>query len=443
MAYTKQFKEEHKKILTIENKEAKKNFQRGFINVWTYNQTKNIYLFKKYISADLKFVGYCVPIATFCLITDEEIPKNLKLDVKHNPKPLWEEQKAFIEKIEKKKKNALVIKANTGFGKTRLMVEFIRKYQTKTLIIVPDKTLLQQTSAALKEYNIEHGLYFGSKKEIKDVTIITRQSFTRLDDDEIFNMKFNMVMIDEVQKNLSQNMISKYLLLNVKRSYGFSATPYTDKISEKDASNLYGEVVEFNKKQIKPCIHTILYKNKYEIDPKEYTTERSKIDKDKERLDCQISEIKKLYNYNKNILVLYDRVSHVETVYKKLKEYKIPTYKLIGDSEMDHREEQTESFKKTGGVIVASEKIAGTGFDVPQIDTVCLFFPNRFDGRIIQMVGRALRKHQGKSTVMVFDWIDTALTFQFYARRKTYKSHYQSSPIPIKEFYETMDLDII
>jgi superfamily II DNA or RNA helicase len=79
------------------------------------------------------------------------------------------------------------------------------------------------------------------------------------------------------------------------------------------------------------------------------------------------------------------------------------------------------NFRKKGGLLIATEMTLGRGFNAPEINCVCIFFPNKFDGRVKQMVGRALRKKEGKGTPYIIDWHDSALNSQYFARLKAYK----------------------
>jgi superfamily II DNA or RNA helicase len=76
-------------------------------------------------------------------------------------------------------------------------------------------------------------------------------------------------------------------------------------------------------------------------------------------------------------------------------------------------------------LIIATGQYLGEGFDCPQVDTLFLAFPLSFKGKLVQYVGRALRSHEDKSSVRVYDYVDTQVPIlrKMYAKRqKTYRS---------------------
>jgi superfamily II DNA or RNA helicase len=76
-------------------------------------------------------------------------------------------------------------------------------------------------------------------------------------------------------------------------------------------------------------------------------------------------------------------------------------------------------------LIIATGQYLGEGFDCPQVDTLFLAFPLSFKGKLVQYVGRALRSHEDKSSVRVYDYVDTQVPIlrkMYGKRQKTYRS---------------------
>ena len=76
-------------------------------------------------------------------------------------------------------------------------------------------------------------------------------------------------------------------------------------------------------------------------------------------------------------------------------------------------------------LVIATGQYLGEGFDCPQVDTLFLTFPLSFKGKLVQYVGRALRSHEDKNSVRVYDYVDTKIPIlrKMYGKReKTYRS---------------------
>jgi superfamily II DNA or RNA helicase len=76
-------------------------------------------------------------------------------------------------------------------------------------------------------------------------------------------------------------------------------------------------------------------------------------------------------------------------------------------------------------LIIATGQYLGEGFDCPQVDTLFLAFPVSYPGKLIQYVGRILRTHPGKESVIVYDYVDKqvpVLNRMCYRRSKAYQT---------------------
>ena len=75
-------------------------------------------------------------------------------------------------------------------------------------------------------------------------------------------------------------------------------------------------------------------------------------------------------------------------------------------------------------ILVATGQKIGEGFDCPRLDTLMLAAPVSYQERLEQYVGRLSINYEGKTQVIVYDYIDSHI-FQFdrmYLKRlRTYK----------------------
>ncbi len=75
-------------------------------------------------------------------------------------------------------------------------------------------------------------------------------------------------------------------------------------------------------------------------------------------------------------------------------------------------------------ILIATGQMVGEGFNFPRLDTLMLAAPLKFDGRLIQYVGRLTRLYPGKKNVVVYDYVDTHIGFfdhQYKLRLTAYK----------------------
>ena len=75
-------------------------------------------------------------------------------------------------------------------------------------------------------------------------------------------------------------------------------------------------------------------------------------------------------------------------------------------------------------ILIATGQKVGEGFDCPRLDTLMLASPVKFDGRLIQYVGRLNRSYEGKRSVIVYDYVDAHIGIfdnQYRNRLAAYK----------------------
>jgi superfamily II DNA or RNA helicase len=106
-------------------------------------------------------------------------------------------------------------------------------------------------------------------------------------------------------------------------------------------------------------------------------------------------------------LVLTDRRAHCEALQAALAARNVPAVVLTGELTQRERAAALGAVEAGGTrVLVATSQLVGEGFDLPEIGAVFMATPVRFDGRVLQLVGRALRPSPGKDRALVVDYID-------------------------------------
>jgi superfamily II DNA or RNA helicase len=165
-----------------------------------------------------------------------------------------------------------------------------------------------------------------------------------------------------------------------------------------------------------------------DLDPREeYSAMLSELTKDQARNELIVSDVaREVESGSGTVLVLSDRKQHVSALAASLEARNVPTSTLAGDMPEKARVEALGAIK-TGcaRVLVATQQLVGEGIDLPVLSTLFLATPIRFDGRLIQSMGRVLRPAPGKDRAVVFDYEDVKvgpLRASARARQRVYKS---------------------
>jgi superfamily II DNA or RNA helicase len=126
-------------------------------------------------------------------------------------------------------------------------------------------------------------------------------------------------------------------------------------------------------------------------------------------------------------LVLSDRKVHCETLQDALQTHGIKAELLSGDLTNGERQRVVESLNNGQvRVLVATGQLIGEGFDCRELTTFFLATPIKFNGRLLQYLGRILRPAPGKGKAVVFDYHDVnvgVLMAAAKARQRVYNSH--------------------
>lgn len=350
-----------------------------------------------------------------------------------------------------------VLSAATAFGKTVVCSYLISERKVNTLILIQSKELLEQWVDELNKFLIideEPPIYktkSGREKRRESVIGIlhgSKNTLTGIIDVAMvgsvyskgkFNDRINsygMVLMDECHHCGSNTSVEVMQKVNARYVYGVSATPNRSDNLDKIIYMLLGPVrhrYTAKKRAIEQRIGHYVYPRYTRV-----------IDTDESRND--INEAYSLISSSRarNDMILEDTIACVKkgrtpvilTRYKEQAKYLYDHLQmdadhvliLYGDNsnkENSHVRQQLKEISRNQSLIlVATGQKIGEGFDYPRLDTLMLAAPVSFSGRLEQYLGRLNRDYEGKSEVIVYDYIDSHIrTFDnMYAKRlRTYK----------------------
>ena len=381
-------------------------------------------------------------------------PKYKKINVKFNGELKGRQIEPYNKTIEGLlNKGGGVLSIPCGWGKTVLGLKLICDLGVKTLVIVHKTFLVNQWKERIQQFipNAKIGIIQQNEIDIedKDIVIGMVQSISMKEYNKDVFGDFGFVICDEVHR-ISSKIFSRALpKTSTKYTLGLSATPYRDDGLSKIfhwylGDMLFKGVQGYNKSVIVKCFNFTSKHPKFKDVINKFTKKASNstmitnLTEIPKRNDFILDILKLILSEQDNeikrqILVLSDRIKHLELLKKNLDETKICTTGFYIGKMKEH--ELKESSDKD--VIFGTYPMASEGLDIPSLNVVILSTPK---SKITQSVGRILRKESSEINPLVIDIIDSLSVFkgQGYKRRSFYKSKKYKT-----EFYDVSDGTII
>ena len=324
----------------------------------------------------------------------------------------------------------------TGAGKTLMTAALsysIEQYG-RSIVIVPNKSLVTQTEADYINLGLDVGVYFGDRKEFnKTHTICTWQSLnnmlkkTKAGEADIMDFIEGVVcvMVDEV--HMAKADALKTLLTGVFAKvpirWGLTGTIPKAKFEVQSLFVSLGPVIsklsasELQDQGVLAQCHVNIVQLKDDVEFSNYQSELKHLLEDTHRLDA-IAELVLKIKDSGNTLILVDRVNAGKEIVSRLPD----SVFVSGATNMvDRKEEYDEIATSTNKIIVATYGVAAVGINIPRIFNLVLIEPGKSFVRVIQSIGRGIRKAEDKDFVQIWD-ITSSCKFakRHLTQRKTF-----------------------
>jgi hypothetical protein len=138
---------------------------------------------------------------------------------------------------------------------------------------------------------------------------------------------------------------------------------------------------------------------------------------DENRNQLIVSDAIRALEHGRTVLALARRVEHARALHKAIEErgstLGAQVVLLIGEGKRAERKRQLEAIKNASEdrplCVVATGGLVGEGFDLDRLDCLLLTESVSFPGTLAQWVGRLHRTREGKSDVIVMDYIDPSI----------------------------------
>jgi superfamily II DNA or RNA helicase len=322
-----------------------------------------------------------------------------------------------------------VIVLPTSAGKTLVIALLVKSIQAqhdcKTLILVPDIQLVAQTYSDFLEYGIaekEITKWTGSLEPDKNAKIVISNAQILLSEKQDLSLlkDIELLVIDEVHKIRYGNKINKVVeQIPALFRYGLTGTLPDNKIDQWNIFGKIGRVIYFKQsadlreQKYISQVHVAALKLNYSNVPQftipsmhnptaGYEEEITWLQTNKFRNDI----ITKLVNKaDKNTLIMVDRIAHGEELLRVLQENTDKTVHFVhGAIEIEEREMIRKLMEEQDNVAcIAISKIFSTGINIKNLHNIIFAAIGKARIKIIQSIGRSLRKHASKKRATIFD----------------------------------------
>jgi superfamily II DNA or RNA helicase len=339
------------------------------------------------------------------------------------------------------------------------MIHLALNPNNKVLMIVPTVTLVHQMNDDFCEYinskdnnfqNKIHCIYSGKEKSSnKRIVISTWQSLMNLPPSAF--KEYTCILCDEVhsaEKGVVLQSIMKNCI-NAKMKLGVSGSLTDAKVNLVQLEGNFGSIKkyvttkELMKRGIVSALKIKVMILKYNKDDRrlahgmEYPTEMQFLREHKPRLDyiCNITE-----KINKNVMILFRNIDYGRAIYDQLvaKDLGRDIYFIYGNTKAEIREEAKRLTKLSkDNIIVASGQIFATGVNIPSLDVVLFGQTQKSKIKVVQAIGRVLRKTKTKRNALLIDIVDDLV----WKRKQNYSMKHALKRLEIYDS-EEFDYDI-
>lgn len=330
-----------------------------------------------------------------------------------------------------------------GTGKSVMGVKMIATLGLTTVILVHKGFLMDQWVKRITEFSDitqdEVGFVVQNKCQLKDkkVIIAMAQSLTSREYGDEFRNFAGLLLVDEVHRFAAPVFQTALWQIPARYRIGLTATPdRQDGLSKVFRYHIGPVLTKTSCKNLTPDVYQV--PTRVMVNPKNYVSKKAGksylgtlvtlLVKNQQRNDIIVKNILSALGKGRKILVLSQRVEHLEDLAKFTKErslFKFTYGYYVGGKKKEELETTSRS-----DLILATTAMAKEGLDIPDIDVLIL---TSVASDVVQDCGRVLRHAEGKRTPIIVDIVDECPECKQFARSRQRK--YREQGFNIKKLY--------
>ena len=244
------------------------------------------------------------------------------------------------------------------------------------------------------------------------------------------------VIVDEVHMAKAEALktLLTSVMAKVPLRWGLTGTIPKEKFESQALMVSLGPVVgklsanELQQQGVLAQCHVNIVQLQDHVEYSNYQSELKYLLEESGRLDT-IAKLIQQVNETGNTLVLVDRVAAGQELVKRLGERAVfVSGATKGTERKEHYAEVAESSDK---IIVATYGVAAVGINIPRIFNLVLVEPGKSFVRVIQSIGRGIRKAEDKDFVQIWDVTSTCKFAKRHLTKR--KAYYKEANYPFTQ----------
>jgi len=337
----------------------------------------------------------------------------------------------------------------TGAGKTIMTAALSQRIEPygRSIVIVPNKSLVTQTEKDYRNMQLDVGVFYGDRKEFghqhtictwQSLNVLLKNTRNQMADITIGDFLEDVVCVIVDEVHMAKADALKTLLTGVMSHipirWGLTGTIPKEKFESEALTVSIGPVIsrlgaaELQDRGVLANCHVNIVQLVDHVEYNNYQSELKYLLEESGRLDTMASLIQQV-NETGNTLVLVDRVNPGRELVKRLGDRAV--FVSGATKAKDRQDEYDEVSESTDKIIVATYGVAAVGINIPRIFNLVLIEPGKSFVRVIQSIGRGIRKAEDKDSVQIWDVTSTCKFAKRHLTKR--KAYYREADYPFTQ----------